>query len=140
MISPAQERATRDDRATRIAALNEPLREALTRQAATGKTTTYRDLADRLGLKPPHAIHRLAQALEVLMEEDVAAGRPMLAALCTSKARPDLPGPGFFMKAQSLGAFSGDPAGPEACAFHQRELRRALSFYAPLTPFGDEAV
>src|SRR5580693_8038448 len=63
-----------------IVALNGPLREALTRQAATGKTTTYRELADRLGLRPPHTIHRLALALEILMEEDVAAGRPILAA------------------------------------------------------------
>jgi hypothetical protein len=128
-----------DDRPLWVAALNEPLRRALMEQARIGKPTTYRELADRLGLKPPHTIHRVAEALEALMEEDIAAGRPMLSALCASKARTGLPGPGFFLKAQSLGAFSGDPEGPEAGAFHQRELRCAFLFYATPTPSGNQA-
>ena len=104
------------------------LRKALTEQAATGRATTYRALADRLALKPPHTIHRLTEALEDLIEEDARAGRPLLAALCVSKTRP-FPGAGFFIKAKALGVFSGDPEGPDATAFHQSELRRALSFY-----------
>ena len=83
--------------------MDENLRKALLDQAKTGETLTYGALAERLGLKPPHTIHRLAEALERLMEEDAAAGRPLLAALCTSKARPGLPGPGFFLKAHALG-------------------------------------
>jgi len=63
------------------------------------------------------------------MEDDVAVGRPMLAALCVSKIGPGIPARGFFLAAQVLGVFSGDPTGPEARAFHALELQRVLSFY-----------
>jgi hypothetical protein len=68
--------------------LRERLRQALIDQAQTGNPTTYKELADRLGLEPPQTIHRIVETLETLMEDDVAAGRPMLAALCVSKMRP----------------------------------------------------
>jgi hypothetical protein len=106
--------------------LDEELRKALLDQAKTGEAITYGALATRLGLKPPHTIHRLAEALERLMEEDAAAGRPLLAALCTSKARPGLPGPGFFVKAQMLGIHSEES---DERAFHASEFRRTVSFY-----------
>jgi hypothetical protein len=109
--------------------LKERLRQALIDQAQTGNPTTYNELADRLGLEPPQTIHRLVEALETLMEADVAAGRPMLAALCVSKMRPGVPARGFFLAAKVLGVFSGDPTGPEARAFHAAELQRVLSFY-----------
>jgi|SRR6188508_3092544 hypothetical protein len=107
--------------------LQKRLRQALTDQAQTGTPTTYKELADCLGLEPPQTIHRVGEALETLMEDDVAAGRPMLAVLCVSKT--GIPGRGFFLKAQFLRAFSGDPMGPEACAFHADELQRVLTFY-----------
>ena len=109
--------------------LKERLRQALIDQAQTGSTTTYRELANRLGLEPPNTIRRIIEALEDLMAEDVAAGRPILAAICVSKARTGIPQPGFFLAAQALGVFSGDPTGPEAFAFHARELQRVLSLY-----------
>jgi hypothetical protein len=61
--------------------LKERLRYALMDQAQTGNLTTYKELADRLGLEPLQTIHRIVKALETLMEADVATGRPMLAAL-----------------------------------------------------------
>ena len=67
--------------------LKEHLRQALIDQAQTGNLTTYKELADRLGLEPPQTIQLIGEALETLMEDDVAAGRPMLAALCVSKMR-----------------------------------------------------
>ena len=106
--------------------MDDDLRKTLTDQAKAGETITYAALAERLGLKPPHTIHRLAQALERLMDEDAAADRPLLAALCTSKARPGLPGPGFFLKAQMLGLFSEDL---DERAFHAGQLRRTILFY-----------
>jgi hypothetical protein len=107
-------------------ALDDDLRKTLTDQAKLGKTITYAALAERLSLKPPHTIHRLTEALERLMDEDAAAGRPLLAALCTSKARAGLPGPGFFLKAQTLGMFSEDL---DEGAFHAGQLRRTILFY-----------
>ena len=109
--------------------LNERLRQTLMDLAQTGTLTTYKDLADRLGLVPPGTIHRIGEALETLMKDDVAAGRPMLAALCVSWMQPGIPARGFFSAAHVLGVFSGDPTGLEACAFHATELRRVLSFY-----------
>ena len=109
--------------------LKERLRQALIDQAQTGTTTTYKELADRLGLEPPQTIHRLGEALETLMKDDVTANRPLLAALCVSKLRPGIPARGFFLAAKVLGLFSGDPTGPEARAFHADELQRVLSFY-----------
>lgn len=78
---------------------------------------------------PPQTIHRVTQALEILMAEDVAASRPMLAALCVSRLQQRLPARGFFIEAKALGVFSGDPAGPEAQAFHAQEVERVLAFY-----------
>jgi hypothetical protein len=63
------------------------------------------------------------------LADDVTADRPMLAALCVSRMRPGIPVRGFFLAAQVLGVFSGDPTGPEARAFHAIELQRVLSFY-----------
>ncbi len=109
--------------------MKERLRQALMDQARTGNLTTYKELADRLELAPPHKIHRIAEALEARMQEDVAAGRPMLSALCVSKMQPGIPGRGFFLTAEILGVFFGDPAGLEASAFHAIELQRVFSFY-----------
>lgn len=107
--------------------LKDRLRHILLAQAQTG--SPYKDLADRLGLKPPQTIHRITEVLEILMAEDVAAGRPLLAALCTSRWQRGLPARGFFATAQALGVFMGDPEGLEARDFHARELQRALDFY-----------
>jgi hypothetical protein len=118
--------------------LRDHLREELLGQARTGLPVTYKELADRLALAPPRTVHRVTEALEQLMDEDAAAGRPLLAALAVSRARPGLPARGFFLKARALGLFSGDPEGREALEFHARELRRALRFYGcQVTPTPD---
>jgi hypothetical protein len=44
------------------------------------------------------------------MEEDVAAGRPMIAALVISRRGEKVPASGFFEKAVALGRFPPDPA------------------------------
>ena len=92
--------------------LKERLRQVLIDQAQTGGTTTYGELANRLALEPPNTIRRITEALEDLMAEDVAAGRPILAAICVSKARTGIPQPGFFLTAQALGVFSAIPRAP----------------------------
>jgi len=112
--------------------LKDRLRRALIEQAQIGNPTTYRELANRLGLEPPNTIHRITEALESLMQDDVVAGRPILSSICVSKTRTGIPQPGFFLAAQALGVFFGDPTGPEAFAFHARELQRVLSLYGTL--------
>ncbi|VDC31608.1 hypothetical protein [Pseudogemmobacter humi] len=83
--------------------------------AAAGETVSYGALARDLGLR----IVELTGALEALMEEDAASGRPFRAALCRSRLGDGLPAPGFFLKARALGADIADPA-----AFTARERQR----------------
>lgn len=53
--------------------LKDRVRWTLLHQARTASLTTYRDPDNRLELEPPHTIHRVTQALESLVAEDVAA-------------------------------------------------------------------
>ena len=109
--------------------LKDWLRHILIEQARTGTLVTYRDLAGRLGLTPPQTIHQLTGLLEGLMAEDAEAGRPLLTALCVGRLRHNMPAPGFFMIAEALGLFVGEPEGPEARNFHEGELARVFAMY-----------
>ncbi|WP_183325395.1 hypothetical protein [Halomonas cerina] len=84
---------------------------------------TYQQAAEALGLSPPRTIQRVALALETLMREDVAAGRPLIAALVVSR-RGDLPRRGFFELAVALGRFPADPSRHEVA--YRQEFARAL--------------
>lgn len=86
------------------------VRTLLIQAPASALPMTYQHVANALGLTPPRTIARVTQALEQLMEEDVAAGRPMIAALVISRRGEDLPASGFFEKAVALGRFPSDPA------------------------------
>ncbi|MCF8469988.1 MAG: hypothetical protein K9G30_04335 [Parvibaculum sp.] len=114
--------------------LKDDLRRILLDRVQTGTLATYKGLADSLKLEPPQTIHRVTEALEALMAEDAAAGRPLLAALCVSRLEPGLPARGFFIAAHALGLFTGEPDGPEASAFHAHELQRAVDFYRQSGP------
>lgn len=98
------------------------LRALLTDIARVGETRTYQQVAQALNLEPPQTIHRLTVALERLMDEDVTAGRPLLAAVVISRTRDGLPAPGFFAHARKLGRYNGPEKGSEAAAFHKAEL------------------
>lgn len=74
--------------------------------AAAGKTKTYGALAR--DLKVPVAV--LAAALEALMAEDAAEGRPLRAALLEARLAEGLPARGFFQAAAALGRDVTDPA------------------------------
>ena len=107
----------------------EQLRQTLMEQVKIGRPATYKQLADRLGLVPPLTIHRVTVALETLIEEDVAADRPMLAAMAVSKVPPRIPGRRFFQAARNLGRFSGGLTRQDAIAFHALEVQRVLAYY-----------
>jgi hypothetical protein len=82
------------------------LDERLAALAAAGETITYGELARALGLR----MAELTAQLETLMERDAAQGKPFRAALLRQRLSPDqLPAPGFFQKAASLGAVVDDP-------------------------------
>lgn len=106
------------------------LRLILLDQARRGETITYRALAERLGLTPPGIIRQVTDALESLMQDDAAAGRPLLAALAVSRGPDQQPGRGFFLKAQELGCLMNaeDPAA--TAGFHAGELARLHKEYS----------
>ena len=116
------------------------LRTHLQAIAKQGNPITYRDAARVLRLVPPNTIHQVTEALERLMAEDAAANRPFIAAMVISKARGGRPAPGFFEGAGRLGRFAGDPAGPEAWAFHAREINAAIAFWAACEISGEPAL
>lgn len=90
---------------------------------------TYQDLAKALELSPPNTIRQLTVALEHLMEEDAAAGHPLIAAFVISKARGGLPAPGFFDYARRLALYSGTKDGAEARVFHASAFGAAVTFW-----------
>lgn len=94
------------------------LRDVLERARREGRTMTYLQAADAIDVCPPQRIHQLARLVEILLKEDIGAGRTPLAALVVSRARAGLPAPGFFERARRLGIFDGD----NPRRFHQRLL------------------
>ncbi len=56
----------------------ERLRAYLMEVAARGVPFTYAEAARVIGLEPPFSIHRITEAIEQLMAEDAAAGRPSI--------------------------------------------------------------
>ena len=103
------------------------LRDALAGLAAERRTATYKELAERVRVPPPHTIHKLTLALEDLIREDAAANRPLLAALAISRGPAGLPGRGFFLLAAELSLYAGSEDGPDARAFHAAELARIFT-------------
>jgi hypothetical protein len=89
--------------------------------AAAGQTISYGALARELQVPGPGAIARLTTALEALMAEDAAQGRPFRAVVCCGRLSGGLPAPGFFEAARRLGR---DP-GPDPAAYVAAE-RAAL--------------
>ncbi|TFH86908.1 hypothetical protein EQG41_08620 [Billgrantia azerbaijanica] len=108
----------------RTASLPAAVRRLLETAPEASLPLTYQQVAEALGLEPPRTIHRVALALEALMREDVAAGRPCIAALVVSR-RGALPQRGFFDLAVALGRFPADPA--QHAAAYRQEYRRALA-------------
>ena len=110
-------------------ALQTSLREILTDLARKRTCVTYRNLAALAAVPPPHTIHKLTLALEDLIREDAAAGRPLLAALAVSRGPAAIPGRGFFELLRELGLYEGPDSGAEAAAFHSAEVERAWNHW-----------
>lgn len=110
------------------------LRNYLKLVAKGGRPVTYRDAARALKLEPPHTIHRITAMLETLLEEDVAAGRPLIAALVVSRQRKHMPAPGFFAKLKELGVYEGPESGDQAREYHQQQLQLAIDYWGQDNP------
>ena len=91
------------------------LESRLAALAAAGETATYGALARELGMR----MAELTAALEALMEEDAALGRPFRAVLVHARGG-SLPARGFFDKAAELGYDTSDAAA--FVALHRRRL------------------
>lgn len=105
------------------------LRRHLEDVAARGAPVTYAEAARALALQGPQKIHRIAMALEQMMTEDAASGRPFIAALVISRARDGLPAPGFFDMACRLGRLEAGSDIAAAEAFHKAELAAAIAHH-----------
>jgi hypothetical protein len=112
-------------------ALALPVRAYLSQTGGLVLPVTYQALARALELSPPNTIHQLTLALEYLIAEDAAAGRPLIAALVISKGRGGLPAPGFFDCARRAGCFDGETEGADSAAFYAEESKKAAEFWRP---------
>ena len=101
-------------------ALQANLRTALQN---SGYPISYGALARDLDVPGPGAIARVTTLLESMMRDDMAAGRPFIAAMCEGKLSGGMPAPGFFQMAAVLGRYTGPAIGPEAAEFVAKERR-----------------
>ncbi|RUR29503.1 hypothetical protein ELY33_12860 [Vreelandella andesensis] len=106
---------------TLTTALASSLRDLLAATPSNALPITYQQAANALGLSPPRTIQRIAQALEQLMREDAAAGKPFIATLVVSRSGKGLPAAGFFELAAELGRFTDTPSQQEAFYYSERE-------------------
>ena len=111
--------------------LADRLRAHLRGLATLRLTITYREAAKGLRLSPPNTILQVTDALEQIMTEDAAAGRPFIAAMVISKMRGGLPAPGFFDCAARLGRFVDDATRLDVWAFHAAEINAVFAIWGP---------
>lgn len=88
-------------------ALLQRMEAVLDEHVARRQLLTYLELADRVAMPGPQRIHRTTRLLEKLVRRDLAAGRPIRAAMAISRAGSGLPAPGFFDCAKRLGMHDG---------------------------------
>lgn len=118
-----------DDLNEPVTALATRTRAYLVKIAGQGALVTYQFVAKALDISPPNTIHQLTIALETLIEQDAATGRPLIAALVISKARGGLPAPGFFDCAHRVGRFDGNMSETNCVAFFAAEFAAAVEHW-----------
>jgi hypothetical protein len=105
------------------------VRKTLVEHCINHQTITYKELANQLGIEPPHSIGQVVALLESCQEDDATLRQPQLAAVVIQKTGQNYPRAGFFQKLSELGLYSGPYQGPEAQMWHQNELEKVFSFY-----------
>ncbi len=95
---------------------------ALNAAVSSQHFVTYAELVEAARIPSPHRVHKLTEWLEMLIEVDHGATRPIRAAWVISRNRNQLPAPGFFIKCREIGLYDGPHNGSMAKEFHQSLL------------------
>jgi hypothetical protein len=103
--------------------------------ARAGQFVFYGELAEELGLDIDLLAHRveLQRVLDEISREELAAGRPLLSAICVQPS-DHLPGHGFLVLGEELGLT--DPADDEV-TFGIRQIKAVHAEWSELPPFGE---
>ena len=101
---------------------------ALLATLRAGQPITYEGLATAAEIPAPHRIHKLTLWLEASMAEDVAARRPLRAAIVISR-RYDRPAKGFFDMAISLGLIDADTPQKTQWQWYRTQRDHACNTY-----------
>ena len=111
------------------------VRERLEQAARAGQFVFYAELAEEMGLNVELLAHRveLQRVLDEISREELAAGRPLLSAICVQPT-DHLPGRGFLVLGQELGLT--DPADDEV-TFGIRQIKAVHAYWSELPPFGE---
>ncbi len=97
----------------------------LTEAARYRGLVTYGQVAELMGLPPigSNMARKTGMMLGLLVEREIACGRPMLSAVAVSSTNRQ-PGPGFFGIAEDQGRLKKDASAAEKRAFWEAERDR----------------
>lgn len=131
-VAPVDEDPVSD---TEAGAVNLELYALLESAARAREFVFYDTLAEELGLNLDEPLVRqtLWEALADISRREVAAGRPMLSAVCVQE-QDHLPGPGFLGLGQELGLVAPDE---DEVGFAVRMIRATHDYWSELAPFGE---
>jgi hypothetical protein len=131
-VAPVDEDPVSDREA---AAVNLELYARLESAARAREFVFYGALADEMGLNLDDTLVRqtLWEALCDISRREVAAGRPILSAVCVQE-QDHLPGPGFLALGEELGVVAPEE---DEVSFAVRMIKVTHDFWSDLEPFGE---
>ena len=105
------------------------LRKLLVDRTDIRQPLSYKEVAELLHVSEPPVIATITGLLEVLIDEDIKANRPVLSALVVQKGKSQIPRPGFFEKLNSLKVIDLNDKGFDVALWHASELNKLKKFY-----------
>ena len=131
-VAPVDEDPVSDREA---AAVHLELYARLESAARAREFVFYGALADEMGLNLDDTLARqtLWEALCDISRREVAAGRPILSAVCVQE-QDHLPGPGFLALGEELGVVA---PGEDEVSFAVRMIKVTHDYWSDLEPFGE---
>lgn len=115
--------------------MNDVIYERLTQAARQRRFVSYTELTAAIGLSVSDAagMNKLAVILEEIADHELAAGRPLLAAIIVSESN-NMPGGGLFSFAKRKGLMK--PKDKDNLAYFLQEAKRVHDFWSA-KPAGD---